>query len=91
MHIDNGVTVILSRVGWVRNKVFFMSKLTAMVYFGQRKCCGLHVACMWLLLTPQLSLMQQGSHRFQWTLFRRRKPQTGPKEAGQLVECMRGT
>lgn len=44
MHIDNGVTVILSRVGWVRNKVFFMSKLTAMVYFGQRKCCGLHVA-----------------------------------------------
>lgn len=45
MHIDNGVTVILSRVGWVRNKVFFMSKLTAMVseemlWFA----CGLHVA-----------------------------------------------
>lgn len=22
MHIDNGVTIILSRVGWVRNNVF---------------------------------------------------------------------
>lgn len=81
MHIDNRVTIILSRVEWVRNKVF-MRKLTGMVYFSQRKCCGLHVA-----FTHPTAVTDTAG----WTLFRRRKPQTGPEEAGQLVECMRGT